>query len=226
MVATLEDVSVHVEPGEVVALVGPSGSGKSTLLRVLLGFEQPQRGEVHYNGVPLAELDLHDARRHVGAVLQEDRLWGSTVRYNIGGNTPHSQARLWQAAREAGVERDIRRWPMQMQTLVDDTKLSGGQRQQLLLAAQALRQPRVVLLDESTSALDEETQGHFFAQLRAQGRTCLLVAHRPSTARYADRVYFLQAGRIVRHGRPTDVLGSAEAAVAVRPPRPAREVGR
>jgi ATP-binding cassette subfamily C protein len=203
----LDGVSVRVGPGEIVALAGPSGSGKSTLLRMLLGFEEPARGVVCWDGVPLAELDPHAVRAQVGAVLQEDRLMEGTTRFNIGGLSPPPKVALWEAARLAVVDDDIRRWPMQMETLLDEEKVSGSQRQRILLAGQLLRRPLLVLLDEATSALDEEVQARLFANLRGLRLPCVVVAHRPSTLWYADRIYRLHEGRVVQSGTPAEVLG-------------------
>jgi ABC-type bacteriocin/lantibiotic exporter with double-glycine peptidase domain len=203
----LRDLSFRIEAGEFVAIVGPSGSGKSTLLRLLLGFERPQQGEVFFDGMPLAELDLAAVRAQVGAVLQEDRLWPGTVRSNLAGHAPYPLDAVWQAARITAVDDLIRGLPMGMQTLLDDTKLSAAEKQGLLIAAGLLRRPRLLLLDEATAAFDDGLQERVFGNLKALGLTVVCITHRASTVAHADRVLVLEGGCVVQSGRPAELLG-------------------
>lgn len=204
--SALESVSLSVAPGEVVALAGPSGAGKSTLLRLLLGLEQPLAGEVRHDGRSLAELDVRAVRAQTGAVLQEERLATATLRSNVAFRAARDLDEVWAALRAARLEHDVRAMPMGVQTIVEDDRVSTGQKQRLLLAAQLLRAPRVLVLDEATSAVGEDAEAALLASVRASGATCILAAHRASTLRHADRVHVLEGGRIVESGRPADLL--------------------
>jgi ATP-binding cassette subfamily C protein len=202
---TLDDVSIHVRPGEFVAIVGPSGSGKSTLMRLLLGFETADSGTVTYDGRELATLDLREVRRQVGVVLQHGKLMPTDVFSNIVGFAPFlNMEDAWQAARLAGLEDDIRCMPMGMHTLVGEGggNLSSGQRQRLLIARAVARRPKILLLDEATSALDNLTQSIISDSLSHQlkGITRVVIAHRLDAVVSADRIYVLKEGRIVQSG--------------------------
>jgi ABC-type bacteriocin/lantibiotic exporter with double-glycine peptidase domain len=202
----LESVSLSVLPGEVVALAGASGSGKSTLLRLLLGLEAPSAGEVRYDGRSLAELDARAVRAQTGAVLQEERLITGTLRANVAYHASRDLDEVWAALRAAALETDVRAMPMGVMTIVEDDRVSTGQKQRLLLAARLLRAPRVLVLDEATSAVGEDAEAAILEGVRRSGVTCILAAHRASTLRHADRVHVLEGGRIVESGRPADLL--------------------
>jgi ATP-binding cassette subfamily C protein len=199
----LDDVSVHVRPGEFVAFVGPSGSGKSTLFRLLLGFERPQAGSIYYDGQDLAGLDVQALRRQMGVVLQNGRLTAGDILTNIIGSTLLTLEDAWEAARLSGLAADIEQMPMGMYTVVPEGggTLSGGQRQRLLIARAVVSRPRIILFDEATSALDNRTQAVVGAALAGLRATRLVIAHRLSTVRHADRIYVLQGGRVVQQGR-------------------------
>ena len=198
----LQDVSLHVRPGEFVAVVGPSGCGKSTLLRLLLGFEQPAGGAVLYDDQDLAELDVHAVRRQCGVVLQDGMLFAGSLRENICGAGNFSLEQAWEAARMAGLDADIETFPMQMNTMVPDGggTLSVGQRQRVLIARALIHRPRIVLFDEATSALDNRTQEIVTASTRQLAATRVVIAHRLSTVVGADRIVVLDAGRVVQEG--------------------------
>jgi NHLM bacteriocin system ABC transporter ATP-binding protein len=207
--AVLQDVSLHVRPGEFVAFAGPSGAGKSTLLRLLLGFEVPQSGAISYDRQSLAGLDLQGVRRQMGTVLQNGRLLSGDVFSNIVGSAPLSEEDAWEAARLSGLDEDIRQMPMGMHTLVAEggSTLSGGQRQRLLIARALVTRPRILLFDEATSALDNRTQALVSRSLEGLNVTRVVVAHRLSTIRNADRIYVLDAGRIVQQGTYDELIG-------------------
>jgi ABC-type bacteriocin/lantibiotic exporter with double-glycine peptidase domain len=198
----LEDVSLSVEPGEFVALVGPSGSGKSTLLRLLLGFDSPSTGTVYYDGHDLASVDVSAVRGQIGVVLQSSRLMAGDVFTNIVGSAPLTMDEAWAAAEMAGVADDIRAMPMGMHTLVSDgaSTLSGGQRQRLLIARALVRRPRLVFFDEATSALDNRSQEIVSRSLERTNATRLVIAHRLSTIRHADRILVIERGHVVQAG--------------------------
>ncbi|MGH7043349.1 MAG: ATP-binding cassette domain-containing protein, partial [Acetobacteraceae bacterium] len=198
----LDEVSFTIHPGEFVAIAGPSGSGKSTILRLLLGFEEPGRGDILFDGRSLANLELAAVRRQIGVVLQAGRLQPGTMLSNIGGGRPIGLDDAWQAARMAGLEADIKAMPMGMHTVVTDggNTLSGGQRQRLMIARALARRPRILLLDEATSALDNRTQSIVTETVAGLGLTRVMIAHRLSTIVSVDRVLVLDRGRLVQSG--------------------------
>jgi NHLM bacteriocin system ABC transporter ATP-binding protein len=201
----LDGVSLQVRPGEFVAVVGPSGSGKSTLVRLLLGFESPDSGTITYDGRELATLDVREVRRQIGVVLQNAQLMPGDLFSNIVGFTAGlTLDDAWRAARMAGLEDDIRRFPMGMHTIVGEggSNLSGGQRQQLLIARAIVCQPRILLFDEATSALDNQTQAVVTRSITRElrGVTRVVIAHRLTTVLDADRIYVVKQGQIVQSG--------------------------
>jgi len=198
----LSDVSLKVDPGELVAIVGPSGSGKSSIMRVLLGFEIPEVGSVQFDGHDLGVLDVRGLRRQMGVVMQTSGLLTGDILMNIVGARDLTVDDAWDAARIAGVERYIRGLPMGMYTVVGEgaSSFSGGQRQRLLIARAVAGRPKILLFDEATSALDNQTQAEVadaIANLRA---TRIVIAHRLSTVRRADRIIVIDAGQVVQSG--------------------------
>lgn len=206
--AALNDLSIRVRPGEFVALVGPSGSGKSTVLRLLLGFELPESGSISYDEQDLQGLDPEAVRRQIGVVTQNGRLMSGDIFTNIAGSSAASIEEAWEAARMAGLDEDIRQMPMGMHTVISDGggTFSGGQRQRLMIARALLHRPRVLFLDEATSALDNLTQDIVSRSLERLKATRIVVAHRLSTIRNADRIYVIQAGSVVETGTFDDLL--------------------
>ncbi len=198
----LTDIDLAIRPGEFVAIVGASGSGKSTLLRLLLGFEFPGAGTVRFDGLVLPALDLKSLRARIGTVLQGGRLWAGDILTNIVGATSLTVDDAWEAARAAGLAADIEAMPMGMYTLVGEgvSTLSGGQRQRVLIARALVGRPRILLLDEATSALDNLSQAAVLESLEGLDATRVVIAHRLSTVRNADRVVVLEKGRIVQQG--------------------------
>ena len=198
----LDDVSINIQPGEFIAIVGPSGSGKSTLFRLLLGFEIAQSGTVYYDNQDLAGLDFQAVRRQLGVVLQNGRINAGSMFDNITCGALVTQEEAWEAARMAGLAADIEQMPMGMHTVVSEggTNLSGGQRQRLLIARAMVVKPKVILMDEATSALDNHTQAIVTESLDKLNVTRVVIAHRLSTIRNADRIYVLEAGRLVEAG--------------------------
>ncbi|MEM7203172.1 MAG: NHLP bacteriocin export ABC transporter permease/ATPase subunit [Planctomycetota bacterium] len=198
----LRGIDLHAAAGEFIAIVGGSGSGKSTVLRLLLGFEAPMQGRVTYDDSDLAVLDATAVRRQLGVVLQGARLDARSIFENLAGGEPLSLEVAWEAAAAAGLADEIAKLPMGMHTLVGNggIHLSGGQRQRLLLARAFVRRPRIWLLDEATSALDHHTQAVVAASIEKLDVTRVVVAHRWSTIRDADRIYVLDEGTIVQQG--------------------------
>jgi NHLM bacteriocin system ABC transporter ATP-binding protein len=205
----LDDLSVHIRPGEFVAFVGPSGAGKSTIIRLLLGFEAPASGSIFYDRLDLSGLDLQAVRRQMGVVLQDGKVLAGDLLSNISGSAVVTQEEAWEAATLAGLDEDIERMPMGLYTVVGEggTTLSGGQRQRLLIARAVVAKPRALLFDEATSALDNETQARVSRSLERLKATRVVVAHRLSTVRQADRIYVLERGRVVQSGTYEELMG-------------------
>ena len=205
----LRGVSIEAAPGDFVAIVGTSGGGKSTLAQILLGLRRPTAGKVLYDGRDLAKLDLVSVRRQIGVVGQHARVIPGTVFENIVGASLLTQDDAWEAAEAAGLGEDIREMPMQMHTFINEHTLSGGQLQKLLIARALVTRPRILVFDEATSALDEVSQAHVSRSLEERAVTRIVIAHRLSTVRAADRIHVLSGGEIVQTGR-FEELAAAE----------------
>jgi ATP-binding cassette, subfamily B, bacterial CvaB/MchF/RaxB len=206
----LHSVSLVIEPGESVAIVGPSGGGKTTLLKLMLGIHAPQSGEVRVGGMPLAQLGLAPWRAMVGTVMQDDALLAGSVIDNISFfDAAPDFAWVAECARLAAVHDEIEAMPMGYHTLIGDlgASLSGGQRQRLLLARALYKRPRVLLLDEATSALDVERERVVNANIRKLNLTRVIVAHRPETIASAGRVVVLSEGRVTQDLRSVPGTG-------------------
>lgn len=204
----LRDVTLEAKPGEFIALVGPSGSGKSTLIRLMLGYEQAESGGIFYDGKNLAGLDIYAVRRQLGVVLQHGRILMASLFENIANGALISHDEAWEAIRAAGMYEDVSRMPMGLHTMISEggTNLSGGQRQRLLIARAIALKPKIVIFDEATSALDSRTQAIVTASLERLKITRVIIAHRLSTIRNADRIYVIDAGRVVQVGKFEQLL--------------------
>lgn len=197
------DIDLHVQPGEMIALVGPSGSGKSSLARILLGMLSPSQGSVVFDGRDLREFDLDSLRQRMGVVLQEVELLDDTVHANISCNDPMISAEaVRSAAGLACIDHVIEALPQGYDTVLggNDAQLSGGERQRLCIARAIAHRPAILLLDEATSALDSETERRIHAHLHELRCTRIVIAHRLQTVRDADRVLVMERGRIVKQG--------------------------
>lgn len=206
--AVLKGVTLQASPGECLAIVGPSGSGKSTIVRLLLGLDQPESGEVRYDGRALAELRIDRVRAQIGCVLQDARLFAGSIHEAIAAGALITPEQAWRAAELAAIADDIRAMPMQMHTVLPEGggTLSGGQRQRLAIARALARTPRVLIFDEATSALDNRTQREVAENLHSLPATRILVAHRISTIRQADRIVVVEEGRISQQGTFQDLM--------------------
>ena len=208
----LRDVSLHVPAGTSCALVGTSGSGKSTILRLLYRFYDPESGSVKIDGHDVRGITLDSLRHAIGVVPQDLVLFNDTVEYNIRyGRLDATEEEVRQAARHAAIHDQIEAFPQGYDTLVGERglKLSGGEKQRIALARAFLKQPNIVLLDEPTSALDSGTEKAVLGALfdLAEGRTCIVVAHRLSTAARCDKIVVLDQGRVVESGTHAELIG-------------------
>ncbi|MGK0463044.1 MAG: ATP-binding cassette subfamily B protein RaxB, partial [Candidatus Azotimanducaceae bacterium] len=195
----LDDFNFDVSDGEVIAIVGPSGGGKTTLIKLLCGLLMPDSGRILFDGVDIRQLGLHQYRRQLGVVMQNDTLLTGTVLENISFfDLEPNLLRVRQCARLASIDDEISASPMGYYSLVGDmgNQFSGGQIQRLLLARALYQQPRVLLLDEATSHLDVANECHIAQQIRALTMTRIIVAHRPETIREADRVLLVERGKL------------------------------
>lgn len=198
--AVLRNVSIKANPGEFIAIVGPSGAGKSSLVRLLLGFEQPEKGTVFYNGRDLSTLDVHAVRRQLGVILQNSRVMPGTILGNIVTGSGCSRAEAERAAQLAALDRDLSEMPMGLYTTVSEELISGGQQQRILIARALVGNPAVILMDESTSALDNAAQEQIRRNMERLPVTRIIIAQRLSTVVNADRIYVLNQGRIEQCG--------------------------
>ncbi|WP_103333072.1 ABC transporter transmembrane domain-containing protein [Pseudotabrizicola formosa] len=209
--SALDAVSLHVRPGETVALVGPSGAGKTTILQLLLRFYDPQQGAVRLDGVDLRDLDRTDFRQSLSLVPQDPVIFASSARDNIRFGRPSaSDAEVEAAARAAAAHDFISLLPQGYDTYLGErgVMLSGGQKQRIAIARAILRDAPVLLLDEATSALDAESERlvQSAVETLAIGRTTLVVAHRLATVKRADRIVVFDQGRIVAQGKHDDLV--------------------
>lgn len=206
----LDNVSLQIQAGEKVALVGASGGGKSTFIQLLLGLYPADSGVIYFGGVSSKEIGFPTIREHVATVLQQPVLFNDTVRSNLSLGDEHDDTALWQALKVAQLDDVIATMDDGLNTQVGrrGVKLSGGQQQRLAIARMVLKNPAIVILDEATSALDTETETKLHAALSTflKGRTTLIVAHRLSSVRQADRVLVFEDGKISQSGTHHELL--------------------
>ena len=198
-----DDLELHIDAGEYIAIVGESGCGKSTLFKLLLGFEIPDEGEIMYSGRPLSKTDLYLLRKQIGVVLQDGRLISGTIEENISVTKPDAtKQELRKAIRAVGLERDLDAMPMGTQTVLteDGEMISGGQRQKILIARALLNEPKILFFDEATGALDNLSQKVITDTLKATDATRVVIAHRLSTVVDCDRIIVLSGGGIAEEG--------------------------
>jgi ATP-binding cassette subfamily B protein len=216
----VSEVTLSVQPGQTVALVGGTGGGKSTLLRLLLRFIDPDAGRIFFDGVDIATLDPAALRRRIGYVAQEPFLTDGSIAENIAyGDTAPDRARVEEAARAAEAHAFIAALPAGYDSAVGErgAQLSGGQRQRIALARALYREPSLLVLDEATSAVDNETEAAIQRSLAriAHTRSTLVVAHRLSTVRHADAIHVLEGGKLVESGTHEHLLARGGAYAAL-----------
>ena len=206
----LDDVSLAVAAGKKVALVGASGGGKSTLVQALLGLYPVKSGQIFYGDAPVTEIGWETVREHVGVVLQHPVLFNDSVRANLTLGREADDAMLWQALEIAQLKDVIAALPHGLDTAVGrlGVRLSGGQRQRLAIARMIVADPKIVILDEATSALDTDTERRLHQALSGflAGRTTLIIAHRLSAVKQADRILVFENGRVVEAGAHDELI--------------------
>jgi ATP-binding cassette subfamily B protein len=207
----LQNLSLHIPAGQTIAVVGPTGSGKSTLVKLLLRLYEIDSGRILLDGIDIRELNLNDLRRAIGLVSQDVFLFHGTAAENIRyGSFDATNAEVIEAAQLAEAHEFIQQLPQGYDTIVGERgqKLSGGQRQRLAIARALLKDPPILILDEATSAVDNETEAAIQRSLDkiARGRTVIAIAHRLSTIRNADRIYVMEFGRLTEQGRHEELV--------------------
>lgn len=209
----LTDVSFKVEKGETIAFVGPSGSGKTTLVKLLVGLYQAQTGSILYEGIDSKEIDLDELRERIGFVTQDTQLFSGSIKENLLFVKPGaSDEDIMSALEKASCQNLLRRADKGIDTLIGEggVKVSGGEKQRLSIARALLRKPGLLVFDEATSALDSLTEDEITQTIKKinQERTAItiLIAHRLSTIMHANRIYVLEQGKIIEHGKHEELL--------------------
>ncbi len=206
----LKGVSLTIQPGQKIALVGASGGGKSTMIQVLLGLYPASKGQIYFNDIPISEIGLSTVRENIATVLQQPALFNDTIRNNLTMGRDIDEQKLWQALEIAQLKSTILEQKNKLDTIVgrNGIRLSGGQRQRLAIARMILTDPKVVILDEATSALDTATEEklHKALEIFLQGRTTLIIAHRLSAIKQADRAYVFDGGIIIDEGHHEELV--------------------
>ena len=210
--AVLHDVSLRANPGECIAIVGPTGSGKSALLSLIPRFYDASAGCITLDGVDVRELDLMELRRSIGIVFQDNFLFSSTVAENIAfGHPEATREQIERAAKMASAHDFVSALPQGYDTVLGEAGvgLSGGQKQRLAIARALLLEPAVLLLDDPTAAVDSETEHEIADAMETamEGRTTIIVAHRPALLKRASHIYVLERGNVVQHGSHAELLG-------------------
>ena len=211
----LNDISIDIKKGETSAIVGSTGSGKSTLIKLLLRLYDPTSGEIIFDNDDIKDLEIDSLRNKIGLVSQDIFLFEGTVFENIAyGNLNASDEEVWEAARLSESDKFINLLPNKEETIVGERgqKLSGGQRQRISIARAILKNPEILILDEATSAVDNETEAAIQRSINTlkKGRTVIAIAHRLSTIRNAEIIYVLEEGRIVESGNHESLLGNKD----------------
>jgi ATP-binding cassette subfamily C protein len=206
----LDHISLDIKAGEKVAFVGASGGGKTTLVQVVLGLYVPQSGEIYFNNIPVTQIGMDIVREHVVTVLQHPALFNDSLRMNLTLGREISDEQLWQALEIAQLNETVNSMEDGLNTLLGQrgVRLSGGQRQRVAIARMILTNPKIVILDEATSALDTETESQLHIALNKclKNKTTIIIAHRLSAVKQADRVFVFEEGRIIEEGHHDNLI--------------------
>ncbi|WP_297457099.1 ABC transporter ATP-binding protein [Persephonella sp.] len=206
----LKNINLKAEEGQKIAIVGASGSGKTTLAHIIVGFYPVDKGKVLYGDIPVEEIGLDVVRENVSLVLQMPMMFNDTVRFNLTLGRDIPEYKIWEALEIAQMKEVVEALPQKLDTLIgkNGVRLSGGQRQRLAIARMILQDPKIVILDESTSALDTHTEYKLFKALQKylEKKTAIIIAHRLSTVQQADYIYVLDKGEIVEEGTHQELM--------------------
>ncbi len=206
----LENINMEAGEGKKIAIVGASGSGKTTLAHIMVGFYPVDRGDVFYGGISVKKIGLDVVRENVSLVLQMPMMFNDTLRFNLTLGKDIKEEKIWEALEIAQLKDFVESLPEKLDTLVgkNGVRLSGGQRQRLAIARMILQNPKIVILDESTSALDTQTEYKLFKALQEylKDKTTIIIAHRLSTVQQADYIYVLDKGKIVEKGTHEELI--------------------
>ena len=207
----LSNLNLTIQSGQTIALVGQTGSGKSTMMKLILRFYEPVEGRINLDGVSLKQVLLSDLRMAIGLVSQDVFLFHGTVRENIAYALPDSsEGQIVEAAKAAEAHEFIMKLADGYDTIVGERgqKLSGGQRQRISIARAVLKDPPILILDEATSSVDNETEAAIQRSMKriAVGRTTIVIAHRLSTVVEADHIFVLDKGRVIEQGKHSDLM--------------------
>ncbi len=204
----IRGLNLTIDPGEYVGIVGASGCGKSTLMRLLLGLLSPSEGHISYDGIDIGQYNIKSLRKQMGVVLQDAAVITGTIRHNIGFTEDADMERVTEAARQAAVLEDIEAMPMKFNTMLSGEAevISGGQRQRIVLARALMNKPKILFLDEATSAVDNKSQKIIKENLDKMGITRVAIAHRLSTVINCDRIIVMDKGMIAEEGTFTELM--------------------
>jgi len=204
----LRNVDFQIKPGQHIGICGASGSGKSTMIQTILGLVTPDQGVVSYDGIDLRKLDPAGVRRQIGLAGQGSKLFAGTIRDNVRAGLELSDDDIWSALQTAQVAEEVRSFGLGLSTPINDADptLSGGQAQRILLARAIAAHPRIVVLDEATSAIDPPTRERITRSLDQLGIGIIAIAHRLETLVSCDCIYVLDAGEIIEKGRFDELM--------------------
>lgn len=205
----LNDISMHINAGEYIGIVGSSGSGKSTLLKLLLGFEKPDVGRIYYDGKDIDSMDKRELRKKFGVVLQDGKLISGSIFENITITAPGTKLEhVKEVVKAVGLEDDINQMPMGLHTVLSENSgtISGGQQQRILIARAIVANPKIIYFDEATSALDNVTQAMVCESLERLKATRVVIAHRLSTVMNCDRIFVLERGSVIEQGNYQELM--------------------
>jgi ATP-binding cassette subfamily B protein len=209
----VKNINIQIKSGETIAFVGPSGSGKTTLVKLLLGLYKPNEGEVLYNNIKSTDINLTELRMQLGLVSQDSQLFSGTIKENLLFVKPSAtDAEILEVLNKAACQNLLKRASNGILTTIGEggIKLSGGEKQRLSIARALLRNPKLLIFDEATSALDSLTEEEISETIRdlsaTKSQITILIAHRLSTIMHADKIYVLEQGEMIEHGKHQDLL--------------------
>jgi len=198
----LENASATIRPNKITALIGASGGGKTTLAKIIAGFFTPNKGDITYNGVSFKETGLDKIRENVSLILQETRLFNDTLLFNLTLGKEFKESEIWEALKAAELKETVEKWPEKLNSYVgkNGVKLSGGQKQRVAIARALLHKPKIIILDESTSALDIDTEEKVFKNIEGflKSRTSVIIAHRAETIAKAEDIIMIKNQKILK----------------------------